>query len=696
MKSTLKTQLDSSWRVIPPYWPLNNLIAVNPLVGFEDYYFEQALSSAQNLFQVPTLDFGMHNVNRESLKWLQAYFDEGQSTFEFPGRGDGFLKSVLALMSLDSTLSNRSLLNDLPSNPLDIIDLCLKILCCDPTDRQLVLTLSLTTLPGWASHILYRSEWAPEGQKLKATKEEFTAFRLILMAIFNIKVRDLIDWHQQAKNQNSSYERIQNNEKSYQTPLFEKLNSIKGLLPDSSVQAQFVFCIDVRSEPFRRNIETVGPYETFGFAGFFGVPISVCQSDSGERFNSCPVLVKPQHQVTDHSKKAKLSRELRELYQSTKYAFTTSFPLVETLGFWSGMMMGINSFFPKLGNWINKQSEPKLDSHFQFSIPLNKQRTYAISVLRTMGLVQNFAPLVFLCGHRGESQNNAFATALDCGACGGRPGGINSYVLAKILNNPDVRVYLQEHDIIIPTETYFVAAEHNTTTDELVIIDGDISDEYKSAIDEIQITLKKAQRATTDSRLINLGERSPTPKSANTRSQDWSQPRPEWALARNAGFIIAPRSLTKSLDLEGRSFLHSYDWQLDDDASILTSIMTAPLIVGYWINTQYLFSTLDPIAYGAGSKVTKNITGKLGITQGNLSDLMHGLPLQSIGLEYDTPYHEPLRLTVVIYAPKERIISVIAGNEQLTTLVQNQWFHVFSMDPKTHNIEKVNLYTQLS
>ncbi len=686
--------VDSSWRVIPPFWPLKNLIAANPLIGFEGQLFEQALTQAQVLFQTADLPSAMQDVNRESLKWLQAYFDDGQSTIMLPGRGDGFLSSILTLMAFDSALPNRSILASLPSDPVEIITDCLRLMTVSDRDHEFLLTLTLTTLSGWSSHILYRTDWAPSGQNIGISKTEFTAFRLILMRLFDVDAADLIYGYQGAiKNANGvmSYKTIQNNERQYQSTLFEKLSLKHFEQSTSSVSAQFVFCIDVRSEPFRRNLESVGAYETLGFAGFFGVPISVCQIDSGETYESCPVLVKAHHTVQDHSKKSLIAKELRELYQSTKYMFTTSFPLVETLGFWSGLMMGINTFSPRLAYWINKKNEPKPDLEFQFDIPLDQQVNYGLATLRSMGLVANFAPLVFFCGHRGESQNNALATSLDCGACGGRPGRINSFVLARILNNHEVRLHLKDHGISIPEETYFVAAEHNTTTDEFVLIDLSIPEHHLEPMAQIQDDLKKVQYLTSDARLIQLGESKPHAVSPYKRSQDWSQPRPEWALAKNASFIIAPRSITKSLDLEGRAFLHSYDWETDDDYSILTSIMTAPLIVGYWINAQYLFSTLDPVAYGTGSKVTKNIVGKLGITQGNLSDLMHGLPLQSIGLDYDNPYHEPVRLTVVVYAPKSMVQSVISKNEQLNKLVLNKWFHVFAMDPKTRKIEAIDV-----
>ena len=56
-------------------------------------------------------------------------------------------------------------------------------------------------------------------------------------------------------------------------------------------------CIDVRSERFRRHLEALGPYETHGFAGFFGVAIRH-EAASGATSDQCPVLLKAV--ISDH------------------------------------------------------------------------------------------------------------------------------------------------------------------------------------------------------------------------------------------------------------------------------------------------------------------------------------------------------------------------------------------------------------
>ena len=179
-------------------------------------------------------------------------------------------------------------------------------------------------------------------------------------------------------------------------------------------------------------------------------------------------------------------------------------------------------------------------------------------------------------------------------------------------------------------------------------------------------------------------------KAVAVRAQDWAEVRPEWGLANNAVFIVGPRSLTKGINFAGRSFLHSYEWKKDEDGVSLAAIMTAPMVVAQWINAQYLFSTLDNVAFGGGSKITSNITGKIGIMQGNASDLMHGLSLQSVYKSDDEAYHQPMCLTVLVYAPTTRIDPIISQNANLQKLFGNEWIHLICHDP----VEKQQLKLQ--
>ena len=138
------------------------------------------------------------------------------------------------------------------------------------------------------------------------------------------------------------------------------------------------------------------------------------------------------------------------------------------------------------------------------------------------------------------------------------------------------------------------------------------------------------------------------------RSRDWSQVRPEWGLAGNAAFIVAPRDRTRHLELQGRAFLHDYDWRRDENFPVLELIMTAPVVVASWISLQYFGSTVDNEAFGCGNKTLHNIVGSLGVLEGNGGDLRVGLPMQTLH-DGKRHVHEPLRLNALLEAPTEAI-----------------------------------------
>ncbi len=712
----LESALITSWSRVAPFWPLKNLIAVNPIAGFEDLPFEKALNQAQAYFQQKEIPKEMLEINRESIKWLQVFFDEGQSTLHMPNKHLGFLHSMLSLIPFDKHLhknNNQKLqwLKNLPSNSLAIISKALLYLHIPAEEQEQFLTLMLTTLPGWAAHIKYRTNWVDEvhaAYSYSVTQCEYVAFRLILTCLLWPKAHQLLAWHQQALQQahvKKVCDDIATSESDYQENLLRKIIPLKKAKPLTNLKAQLVFCIDVRSEPFRRALEAQGAYETYGFAGFFGLPISIENNITGERHISCPILLKPTHHITEDpdfsyqscQKGYRRLQSFKKIYQSMKNTFTTPFSLVEAVGIINGFLMVLKSISPKITIKIQSSLKKAFAPSYNLTpnittISLEEQISYGENALRMMGLTELFAPLVIFCGHGSTTKNNAYATALDCGACGGHHGAPNARILAAILNRKDVRQGLSKNNINIPNNTLFVAARHDTTTDEIELFTAELTQEKTKQITALKQDLQEARNENslwrTQAMDIKTSKKR-AHKVTAARASDWAQVRPEWGLAKNASFVVGPRQLTQDINLEGRSFLHSYDWQKDADLSILTTILTAPMIVAQWINAQYLFSTLDNVAFGSGSKITKNITGKIGTMQGNASDLMHGLPLQSVYKSDKDLYHNPMRLSVIVYAPQKSIDQIIQQHEVLQKLFGNGWIHLICIDPEKEETFKL-------
>jgi uncharacterized protein YbcC (UPF0753/DUF2309 family) len=708
----IEIAITQAWKIIAPWWPLKNLIATNPLQGFEDRSFEQAISESSQYVNHHALQIQIGKVNTQTIKWCQILFDDGQAVIKMPNKLHGAYNAWRKLILFDEQIhkNNDEVINfikTLPDRADDTIIACLNRLNIGFADTTRFLTLLLTTLTGWAGYVKYQNQWTQGYIKHTnaVSHDEYLAIRLIITCSLWPDAKDILTQAptNETKNINTL---IKKNEDDYRNKLLSSLQDSYRLQQDNEngiPDAQLVFCIDVRSEPMRRVIEAEGNYETFGFAGFFGIPAIIFDEETKEQYASCPVLISPKHTIVENQPFnnnwvmftviKKYKQETKRLYHALKYTFTTPFILAEALGPWCGLTMILRTLFPlttkntfaHTGHKHHQQASAKTDiteNQYTNQIPFNNQCAYAEGALRTIGLTKNFAALVILCGHGSKTENNAYASALDCGACGGHDGAANAKILAAILNSMDVRQYLKSKDINIPNETHFTAALHNTTTDEIDLLDTTpLADDV--VVLKLINDLHQAKLKNNGSRFEKLTGLNSNNASLDIakRSADWAQTRPEWGLARNAAFIVGPRKLTKNINLDARAFLHSYDWQQDADGGSLTTILTAPMVVAQWINCQYLFSTMDNVAYGSGSKITHNVVGKMGIMQGNASDLMSGLPLQSIMRNDQTPYHQIQRLLTVVHAPKELVSKVIASQDILQKLFGNGWVMLACIDP---------------
>ncbi len=317
---------------------------------------------------------------------------------------------------------------------------------------------------------------------------------------------------------------------------------------------------------------------------------------------------------------------------------------------------------------------------------LEEKVKYVNNYLTMIGQVENFPEFVVIIGHGSISDNNPFESALDCGACGGNISLPNTRALCMLANMPEVREVLQkEKGITIPDTTIFMPALHITTTDEIRFYDTDMLDkETMTKYSKVMDDFKKASVLSRNERTQVLPY-THSEKDIMQKAMDWSEPRPEWGLAGNMGVYAGPRNSVKHLSLNNRFFLHSYDWKVDnDDADILTRIFDGPLVVGEWINLEHYFSTVDNGIYGAGSKVYHNVVGKVGVYNGNYSDLKIGLPTQSVLLE-GKAYHEPVRLLSFVEAPLEKVGKAVEQSIA-KEFILNEWIRPVIIDREAKKV----------
>lgn len=781
-QAQLRVAIDLASLTVAPLWPLDGAIAVNPLAGFEELPFEEAIRVASTRFgartglplalwrrlsangrpsraavrdtAIATLGgvneaFRLLGPNVSRIDCLMArlfdlpegeevvmvadpgavavadlcaaFFDPGTAGLAMPQRDGGLFAATRALLTHAPGCDAARLPRGLPEKPLPAIAAMLDWRGIDVAALDELLGCTIARLPGWAGHIRWRTDHADPDRVAYAPASMADLIALLMLAdhliapphmmeraadpagtvaalaqhfgladkvlgglaeqLVAMSVTDLALIFQQAA------------ETEYRDQLVRALRSPPQQTAIAA-EATLVFCIDVRSEPMRRAIEASGPWDTVGYAGFFGLPIAI-HADGMHRQRQLPVLVGPQHDlilrpVPGEEKAAARAVQARRrarrgsaLFGWLKGGSATAYATAEMTGPLAAFAMLAQTLFPTMlrrwqETWRGSDSPfaPALDPNGGCGgLSLQERIGYARALFSLTGLDKNMAVIV-LVGHRGEAVNNPYAASLDCGACAGHGGAPNARTMAAILNDPAVRAALE-----LPTHGFALAGEHNTTTDEVTLFGtAEVPGQLRGLVEQLLRDLARAGVRVRETRSEKLGR----PADDLIRGAGhWGEVRPEWGLTGNAAFIVAPRDRTRAIDLDGRAFLHNYDWRSDPQGEALATILTAPMVVAQWINCQYLFSTIDNDRYGAGDKTIHNPVARIGVVRGNGGDLAVGLPRQSLFQDDGRPAHIPQRLLTVVEAPLERIDSVIAGHPVLQRLFGNGWVQLVAIDPVT-------------
>ena len=760
----IRALVDTAARTIPPMWPLEATVAVNPFLGANTKSLDatasvfapitgQALTMQPSWFQekleagevkdedlsaaleacgapsdispadirnrlsklenraparIPTvkdlaalpLNIDLRGVMTDRVTaWAANFFDQGQALWQITDKGAAWASwrdyatndLTPEILGLEGFCAFASRLTD---DVETFIDEALDELGVSGNAAEIYLTQILFDLGGWAQLGRYRLWQAELAGSSDPIMGDLLAIGLAweVFAYRAASSEIMLDW----KRANKARERAGEAGEDFwvlgclQFALdHAEQRRIAGLLSAPSVAQnvearpplQAAFCIDVRSEVFRRALESVSETtETLGFAGFFGLGIDHKSFASDVHERRLPVLLNPgletfetgEDEISEDRAKRFRLRAVRA-WGRFKLAAVSSFAFVESAGpiYVPKLLQGALGL--KSGKSKNGPA-PKLHP----SVTLEARVDAAHSILKAMSLTQNFARLVLLCGHGASVVNNPHASALQCGACGGYSGEVNARLLAGLLNEEAVRQELSTRGIDIPADTYFVGGLHDTTSDTVTIYDDGKASSHSKDIEAAELLLTQAGKLARAERAATLPSASRS-SSLLKRGRSWSQTRPEWGLAGCSAFIAAPRERTLAKDLSGRSFLHSYDWREDKDFSVLELILTAPVVVASWISLQYYGSSVAPDMFGAGNKLLHNVVGGVGVLEGNGGTLRAGLPIQSVsdGLKLR---HTPVRLSVCVEAPREAISAILAKHDDVRALFDNHWLHLFAMD----------------
>ncbi len=480
---------------------------------------------------------------------------------------------------------------------------------------------------------------------------------------------------------------------------------------ETTISAQFVFCIDDREESIRRHLEEINKnIRTYSAVGFFGIDMKYKSIFHPHPLNHCPPVVTPSRLIyekivdTDKNREKifgqtnKIMAEMAFMLFYKNRASWYSLILTIVLAPVIGIYLLLRIFKPLSANRLTQYLKIKLMGKLETQLELNKQvdetgqvigydfdeRAQIVSqILRMCGIIDNFSPFIFIVGHSAKSVNNPYRNAYGCGACSGRAGLPNSKIFCKMANELMVQKILKEkYKIVIPTGTFFVSTCHDTTTDRIVFLNEDeipsrsLSEFKAIKQDFIQAArINSLERSRIFENKISVNDVVASHAHVSVRASSMAEPRPEYGHTNNLGCFVGRRETIKGLFLDRRSFLTSYDPTQDPSGEVLGMLLGGVIPVVAGINMDYYLSRLDNEKFGSGTKLPLNVTALIGVMTGGCSDLRIGLSKQMV------EKHEPVRITVILEANLEIVKKLIVKNPRIKNLILNHWIHVAVFDP---------------
>ncbi|HJL50584.1 MAG TPA: putative inorganic carbon transporter subunit DabA, partial [Polyangiaceae bacterium LLY-WYZ-15_(1-7)] len=471
--------------------------------------------------------------------WAGAYFDQGQAAWASPDRGAGLWEAWRREAEIDrapevsGVRGFRRVVRALPASPVAAAEVALRRLEVPADGLDLYLHRLLMRVGGWAAFAARRPfESALEGREDDTLVELLAVlltWELALLEAFGAPVQAAWAEARHGLGVPDALPAGRRVDLALQVAfergaLRELVGTLEGARADAELserpRVQAVFCIDVRSEVFRRALESVDSrVETLGFAGFFAFPIEYVPLAHEEGGAHCPVLLTPGHRVHEalpeaeaHAAAVERRRQKRgakDAWTAFKMGAISCFSFVGPVGLAYAAKLFTDAFgrsrpvpHPStagLGADASRAKGPRLApseaDDAASGLDLEARVELAAGALGAMSLTEGFARIVLVTGHGSSTVNNPHATSLDCGACGGRTGEASARVAAAVLNDPAVRAALVERAIAIPEDTVFVPALHDTTTDEVTLYDrAAVPESHRGELAELEGWLTEAGR----------------------------------------------------------------------------------------------------------------------------------------------------------------------------------------------------------